>query len=141
MYYMSATFNTPFAALGQSPEGCSSFMFPRIMGEETAKKVLGEGFVLNSQDALKCGLIHCVVPEASLIDVVKKYCHHISSLKTTDPELTKRIKKDNLFDKLNEINLQECNELEKVVVSKKCFTALAKYLESRKMKMAASVLR
>ena len=45
MYYITtATFNTPFAALGQSPEGCSSFMFPRIMGEDTAKKVLGEGF-------------------------------------------------------------------------------------------------
>ena len=36
-----ATFSTPFAALGVTPEGCSSVQFARLMGEENAERMLG----------------------------------------------------------------------------------------------------
>ena len=116
-------------------------MFPKILGEEIANKLLEEGAVLSAQEALKYGLVHCIVPEATIAEVVTQYCKHISTLPSNSEELTRRIKKENLLDKLKEVNLAECDELEKAVVSRKCFTALAKYLESRNMRSAAFMMR
>ena len=136
-----ATFNTPFAALGQTPEGCSSFMFPHIMGAEISKKLLEEGAVLNSHEALSCGLVQCVLTADRVQEVVMKYCQHISDLQPDAVELIKRIKRENLFQKLQEVNLKECETLQKSVVSKKCFRAIARYLDSRNMKIAAYVMK
>ena len=36
----SATFHAPFASLGQAPEGCSSFTFPKIIGFQKATEML-----------------------------------------------------------------------------------------------------
>lgn len=58
----SATFHTPFAALGIVPEGCSSYWFEKIMTPEAAKSMLGErGWKPTANEALEAGLIHEIV--------------------------------------------------------------------------------
>jgi len=62
-----ATFSTPFAALGITPEGCSSIHFARLMDEPTAQRVLGEeGWKPSAHDALSAGLVQWVVPHEVL---------------------------------------------------------------------------
>jgi enoyl-CoA hydratase/carnithine racemase len=67
----TATLHTPFTQLGMTPEGCSSFTFPRCMGEEGARAMLVEGRKLAANEALALGLATEVVasseqgPEAS----------------------------------------------------------------------------
>lgn len=48
-----ATFITPFTALGQNPEGCSSILFPQRMGMK-ANSMLLLGETLTAQESVGC---------------------------------------------------------------------------------------
>lgn len=62
-----ATFSTPFAALGVTPEGCSSLLFPRLLGP-AANRMLGpEGWKPTGAEALAVGLVQWVVPHEELL--------------------------------------------------------------------------
>jgi enoyl-CoA hydratase/carnithine racemase len=61
----TATFHTPFRALGITPEGCSSFHFPRLIGEKGAKLMLEEGKKLTATEAFELGLASEVVEGGS----------------------------------------------------------------------------
>lgn len=52
-----ATFHTPFMELGHSPEGCSSFMLPRIMGPLKSNEMLLAGCKLIAVEARDYGLV------------------------------------------------------------------------------------
>ncbi|GAB3528434.1 enoyl-CoA hydratase-related protein [Photobacterium alginatilyticum] len=69
----NATFSTPFAALGITPEGCSSVHFPRLMGEKNAQRMLGsEGWKPKATEALEAGLVQRVVPHEQLMDEAER---------------------------------------------------------------------
>jgi enoyl-CoA hydratase/carnithine racemase len=69
----SATFSTPFAALGITPEGCSSVHFARLMGEQSAQRMLGiEGWKPTAKEAHAAGLIQWVVPDDQLLAEAKR---------------------------------------------------------------------
>ncbi|XP_050997971.1 chromodomain Y-like protein [Acomys russatus] len=52
-----ACFQTPYIHFGQSPDGCSSFTFARIMGEASAYEMLLNGQKLTAQEACEKGLV------------------------------------------------------------------------------------
>jgi peroxisomal 3,2-trans-enoyl-CoA isomerase len=62
-----ATFVTPFARLGVTPEGCSSVHFERILGKEGARKMLDDGFQPTAKEAKELGLVLDVVPHSELL--------------------------------------------------------------------------
>ena len=66
----TATFSTPFAALGVPAEGCSSHHFPIILGDVGAQRMLGkEGWQPGADEAKAAGLIEHVAPAERLLEV------------------------------------------------------------------------
>nr|XP_031543923.1 enoyl-CoA delta isomerase 2, mitochondrial isoform X2 [Vicugna pacos] len=61
-----ATFHTPFSPLGLSPEGCSSYTFPKMMGPSKAAEMLIFGRKLTAQEACAQGLVTEVFPDSTL---------------------------------------------------------------------------
>ena len=69
----NATFSTPFAALGVTPEGCSSVHFARLMGQTNADRMLGqEGWKPTAEEALEAGLIQWIAPHDKLAEEARQ---------------------------------------------------------------------
>lgn len=63
-----ATFSTPFARLGVTPEGCSSVHLPRLIGEDAARRMLGpDDWKPTGHEAAETGLVDEVVPHDELM--------------------------------------------------------------------------
>ena len=116
-------------------------MFPRLLGASNAGKLLDEGATFTAEDALKSGLVKEVVPEAELLLRSLKYCEELAALPSESEKLVRRLKRENLIEKLHEVNKQECDECQRTWICKESFNALSKYLLSRKMYSAAVVLQ
>lgn len=68
-----ATFSTPFAALGVSPEGCSSVHFETLMGQRNAQRMLGEdGWKPTAAEANAAGLVQYTASHDTLMSEAQR---------------------------------------------------------------------
>jgi len=63
-----AMFIAPFMQSSQSPEGGSTYFFPRIFGRKLSNEVLLNDKLLNAKDALSNGLVNAVLPSSDSED-------------------------------------------------------------------------
>merc|ERR1712037_660851 len=64
----TATFLAPFARLGVGPEGAASVNFERILGSDTAKRLLLDCWSPNAEEAREIGLVSEVLPPERLLE-------------------------------------------------------------------------
>uniref|UniRef100_A0A1I7XTD9 ACB domain-containing protein n=1 Tax=Heterorhabditis bacteriophora TaxID=37862 RepID=A0A1I7XTD9_HETBA len=127
-----SSFHTPFATLGQSPEGASSYTFPITMGQLKASEVLLFSKKLSAAEALERGLITEVIPDAEFAstsaNIVKQYADLPPETLRINKGLLRSLHKDALT-KTNEV---ECATIKERWQSKECASAIAAFLSRSK---------
>jgi len=123
----SATFNTPFSALGQSPEGCSSDLFPKILGPLKANEMLLFNAKLTATEACNLGLVTQVYPDAKFQDVWEKI-NGMAKLPKGSLRYSKElIRPLSERQRLKAVNRMECDRLIERWQSSECVDAIMKF--------------
>ena len=104
----SATFQTPFTKFGLTPEGCSTFTFPRIMGYARANEVLIAGRKLTAQDAFDRGLLTDIIHQREFHRKIDEKVQYISSLPFQSITYSKALMRNHEQEILLNVNEEEC---------------------------------
>jgi len=135
----NATFNTPFARLGITPEGCSSVVFPQLMGEANAQRMLGEeGWVPTAAEAKEAGLIHDVVPHGDFTSRVQTFAEGWAR-EVEAGTRTRPIISEGRVAELKRVNAEESEALATAFLSAEFLDNQYKFLKSKGKDQAAMV--
>jgi enoyl-CoA hydratase/carnithine racemase len=74
----NARFAESFVKVGLVPGDGGAWLLPRVVGYSKACEMALTGDTLNAQEALACGLVSRVVPEAELLDAAKALAARIA---------------------------------------------------------------
>ncbi|XP_066540041.1 enoyl-CoA delta isomerase 2, mitochondrial [Hoplias malabaricus] len=127
----SATFHTPFSQLGQSPEGCSSYTFPRIMGHAKASEVLLFNKKLTATQACELGLVTEVFPDSSFQSEVWTRLKAYAKLPPNSLALSKQLIRGVEKEKLYAVNVAEVERLVERWVSDECMQAIMTFFQAK----------
>uniref|UniRef100_A0A9J8BC57 ACB domain-containing protein n=1 Tax=Cyprinus carpio carpio TaxID=630221 RepID=A0A9J8BC57_CYPCA len=126
-----ATFHTPFSQLGQSPEGCSSYLFPKIMGAAKASEMLLFNKKLTAAQACEVGLVTEVFPESSFQAEVWTRLRAYAKLPRNSLALSKQLIRGVEKEKLHAINDAEVERLMERWLSDECMQAIVSFFQAK----------
>ncbi|XP_072219165.1 LOW QUALITY PROTEIN: chromodomain Y-like protein [Leuresthes tenuis] len=126
-----AWFQTPYTSCGQTPDACSSFTFPRIMGLASANELLLSGRKLTAQEACSKGLVSQVLWPGTFSQEVMM---RIKELVSVDPLVlreSKALMRNTSRGALEQANERECEALKRVWGSSQGTDSILRYLQRR----------
>ncbi|GFT27130.1 enoyl-CoA delta isomerase 2, mitochondrial [Nephila pilipes] len=129
-----ATFQTPFSLLGQSPEGCSTYLFPKIMGYSKANEILLFNKKFTATEAKELGLVSEVFPHETFQKNVREKLSVLADASKNSLIYSKELTRGLERSTLHKINELECQRLVERWQSPDCMEALMKFFQ-RKSKL------
>ncbi|XP_068864288.1 chromodomain Y-like protein isoform X2 [Aphelocoma coerulescens] len=126
-----AWFQTPYTTFGQSPDGCSSLTFPRIMGLASANEMLFSGRKLTAQEACAKGLVSQVFWPGTFTQEVMVRIKELVTCNSVVLEESKALVRNIMKVDLEQANEKECEVLKKIWGSAQGMDSILKYLQNR----------
>lgn len=126
-----AWFQTPYTTFGQSPDGCSTVMFPKIMGGASANEMLFSGRKLTAQEACGKGLVSQVFWPGTFTQEVMVRIKELASCNPVVLEESKALVRCNMKMELEQANERECEVLKKIWGSAQGMDSMFKYLQRK----------
>ncbi|XP_074478416.1 enoyl-CoA delta isomerase 2 [Sebastes fasciatus] len=126
-----ATFHTPFSQLGQSPEACSSYTFPKIMGNAKASEMLLFNKKLTAVQACEVGLVTEVFPDSSFQSEVWTRLKAYAKLPPNSLAFSKQLIRSTEKERLHEVNDVEVERLTERWMSDECFNAVMSFFQAK----------
>lgn len=129
-----ATFQTPFTALGQCPEACSSYTIPKMLGTSRATELLLLNMSWTAQKAKNYGLVSDVIEHSSFYSHLDKLLKGIvhSTYPVSITESKKLIKDTVTKETLRRVNKHECEVILERWLSDECNDAVKKFFNRTK---------
>jgi len=130
----TATFKTPFASLSLIPEGCSSYIFPRVMGPSMASQMLFFSYTMSASEAKACNFVAKVLKASEVpnqIKIIKEWA------KKTPLEILliiKKLTRSQNKNILHQVNRDEVEELKARFQSDDIFETPAKLMRNKTKK-------
>lgn len=123
-----ATLHAPLTALGQCPEGCSSFTFPKAIGTARATDMIVLGRKVTSSEAKEWGLINDVFEDGSFEASVGERVGAIAALPPQALLLAKKIMRERDIPALEAANAAECTLIKSRWLSEECMGAIMAFM-------------
>jgi peroxisomal 3,2-trans-enoyl-CoA isomerase len=127
-----ATFHTPFTALGQCPEACSSLTFPALMGPAAASEVLLMGRKLTAAEAAARGLVAEVFEHGSFAAEVRARAEAAAALPPQSLSLSKQLVRGHSREALKTACDKELALIQERWISDECVSAVMAFVSRKK---------
>ncbi len=129
-----AKFSCAFVRIGVTPEFCSTYFLPRLIGYGKAAELVFTASPFGAREALEIGAINQIVPHHRLMPEAKKIAKQIASMPPTAVQRSKEILRHGMQSTLDQVIQHEAMVFVDCMKTEEHQLALSKLLAQMRLK-------